>query len=394
MYSVIDGISFIDGTTSHSTKPVISAQAGIQLIKNSCKAGQNKGVDRCAKYYVLLDSRLRGNDGVNRYSRLNSHPPPKKTPRLQSGFTYIGLLILIAIMGVTLAGIGTVWRTTQQRFKENQLLFVGNQFSKAITAYYFNTPGGVPQFPKTLEDLLKDKRYPNTVRYLRKIYADPITGSTKWGLIKGPDGNIVGVYSLSAMAPIKTANFARGNEGFVNKKRYYEWQFGFRSLGLSPLAANAVPGNSTAGNIDPAITISGGTIAGITNPGSTIPGTTLPGNTVGGTQSPGNPGSGNPGATNQVPANVTVADPGAGTQAQPPAEPPPQPPKVNPQVPQRIANYCQLTFNTDASNCSRLAIKFGENSGVTCMASANERYLACMSADPATYMPVLDVQYE
>jgi type II secretory pathway pseudopilin PulG len=328
------------------------------------------------------------NDGNNRKSKLNS-VTPKNPSRKQSGFTYIGLLILIAIMGVTLAGTGTIWRTTQQRFKENQLLFVGNQFSKAITAYYFNSPGGVHQFPKTLEDLLQDKRYPTTVRYLRKIFSDPITGSTKWGLIKGPDGNIVGVYSLSALAPIKTDNFARGNEGLVNKKRYYEWQFGFRSLGISPLAANAVPGNSTAGNIPPTITISGGTIAGLTNPGNTIPG-----NTVAGTQSPGNSGSGNPGATNPVPASVSVADPGTGTQAQPAAEPPPQPPKVNPQVPQRIANYCQLTFNTDVTNCSRLTVKFGENSGVTCMASANERYIVCMNTDPATYMPILDVQYE
>jgi type II secretory pathway pseudopilin PulG len=332
-------------------------------------------------------------DWVNGYSKFNPLPP--KTPhRRQSGFTYIGLLILIAIMGVTLAGTGTIWRTTQQRFKENQLLFVGNQFSKAITAYYLNSPGGVHQFPKTLEDLLQDKRYPTPVRYLRKIFPDPITGSTKWGLIKGADGNIVGVYSLSTLAPIKTANFARGNEGFANKKRYSEWQFGSRSLVLAPLAANAVPGNSTAGNTASGITISGGTIAGIASPGSANPGSTIPSNIVAGTQSPGNPSPGNPGAINPATGNVTPTEAGAGTQAQPPAEPPPQPPKVDPKVPPRAAYYCQLTFHTDVSNCSRLTVKFGENSGVTCMASANERYLVCMNSDPATYMPILDVQYE
>ena len=131
-----------------------------------------------------------------------------------SGFTYIGLLILVAIMGVTLAMIGTFWHTAQQHAREQQLLFIGNQFSSAIYAYYQNPPStgtnpGIKQFPKRLEDLLQDNRQPNTVRYLRKIFADPITGKFQWGLIKGADGGIVGVYSLSKAAPLKTANSAK-----------------------------------------------------------------------------------------------------------------------------------------------------------------------------------------
>ena len=57
-----------------------------------------------------------------------------------AGFTYIGLLILVAIMGVTLAMIGTFWHTDQQRAREQQLLFIGKQFSNAIYAYYENPP--------------------------------------------------------------------------------------------------------------------------------------------------------------------------------------------------------------------------------------------------------------
>jgi len=163
--------------------------------------------------------------------------------RSHSGFTYVGLLILVAIMGVTLAGIGTVWRTAQQRVKEQQLLFIGNQFSMAITAYYLNSPGGALQFPKKLEDLLLDKRYPNTTRYLRKIFADPVTGSTKWGLIKGADGNIVGVHSMSELAPVKLDNFGTGNESLAGKMHYSEWQFTYRSNAYTALAATAAPAN-------------------------------------------------------------------------------------------------------------------------------------------------------
>ena len=142
-------------------------------------------------------------------------------------------------MGVTLAGIGTVWRTTQQRFKENQLLFVGKQFSRAITAYYLNSPGGVQQFPKKLEDLILDKRYPTATRYLRKIFADPVTGNNQWGLIKAADGSIVGVHSLSDLAPIKTDNFGKGFEKFAQKKHYSEWQFTYNTVVVTPPAAPA-----------------------------------------------------------------------------------------------------------------------------------------------------------
>lgn len=293
---------------------------------------------------------------------------PKPTPRNQSGFTYIGLLILIAIMGVTLAGVGTVWRTTQQRFRENQLLFVGNQFSKAITAYYLNSPGGIRQFPKKLEELLQDKRYPNTERYLRKLFADPITGSNEWGLIKAADGSIVGVYSLSELTPIKTDNFARGNEGFANKKHYSEWQFTYRPERYSPIVATAAPANSTAGS---------------TAAGTTILGNAILGNTIPGSPNSGSPATGNTSVTSETPTGV-----------QPLPPPLPLPSKVAPQVTPRVANYCLLTFNTDVVNCLHNADKFGEAAGVTCMASANARYTACMNTDPGVSMPILDIQYQ
>lgn len=160
-----------------------------------------------------------------------------------SGFTYIGLLILIAIMGVTLVITGTLWHTAQQREKEQRLLFVGNQFSRAITAYYQQTFNEIHQFPKRLEDLLLDKRYPNTTRYLRRIFADPFTGTTQWGLIRGADGGIVGVHSLSDAAPFKTDNFGRENESFAKKTHVSDWQFVYRGTVISQPVASAQPAN-------------------------------------------------------------------------------------------------------------------------------------------------------
>jgi len=39
------------------------------------------------------------------------------------------------------------------------------------------------EFPKRLRDLLQDPRYPDTRRYLRRIYRDPMTGEAEWETI-------------------------------------------------------------------------------------------------------------------------------------------------------------------------------------------------------------------
>lgn len=142
-----------------------------------------------------------------------------------AGFTYLGVLFAVALMGAMLAAIATIWHQAQQREKEKQLLFAGKQFRHAITAYYENTPGTAKQFPKKLEDLLEDKRFPFIRRYLRKIYYDPFTNGTDWGLVKGADGGIIGVYSKSDDEPVKKANFGEQFAQFEDKKHYSDWRF-------------------------------------------------------------------------------------------------------------------------------------------------------------------------
>src|SRR5437868_2207669 len=88
------------------------------------------------------------------------------------GFTYLWMMFVIAAMGFGLAAIGEFTSHAQQRDKEVELLFVGNQMRQAIAGYYNNTPGIVKVYPQTLDDLLQDKRYPGIKRYLRRVYID------------------------------------------------------------------------------------------------------------------------------------------------------------------------------------------------------------------------------
>jgi type II secretory pathway pseudopilin PulG len=145
--------------------------------------------------------------------------------KTSGGFTYLALLITLAILGVSLAASVEEWLMVQRREKEKQLLFVGGEFRRAIASYANKSGNPLSRYPFSLEDLLKDPRYPVTQRHLRKIYTDPITGTTDWGLIKGPSGEIYGVYSRSDEAPLKTANFDPANRQFEGREKYSEWIF-------------------------------------------------------------------------------------------------------------------------------------------------------------------------
>src|SRR4030095_17123595 len=102
------------------------------------------------------------------------------TARFETGFTYLGILIAMALFGVALAATGEVWRTAAQREREAELLFIGNQYRQAFMNYYAGTPAGKPRFPRTLEDLVEDSRFPAPRRHLRRVYADPLTGQPAW----------------------------------------------------------------------------------------------------------------------------------------------------------------------------------------------------------------------
>ena len=154
------------------------------------------------------------------------------------GFTYMGLLVVIFIMGAALAGTGVVFHQQARREKEKQLLFVGDQYRRAIGLYYAQTPGGAKQYPKSINDLLGDNRYVVPRRYLRRVYRDPMTNSIDWGLVNAADGGISGVFSLSEKAPIKSANFATKYESFQSAAQYAEWKFVYSPPSSTPVKAS------------------------------------------------------------------------------------------------------------------------------------------------------------
>ena len=141
------------------------------------------------------------------------------------GFTYLGVMLLVTLMGIALAATGQVWHTLQQREREQELLFVGHQFRLALKRYADHTPAKSRRSPLRLEELLLDPRHPGIRRHLRTIYADPVTGKAEWGLITGPGGEIYGVHSLSDGEPLKKHRFELADDNFEDSMKYSDWVF-------------------------------------------------------------------------------------------------------------------------------------------------------------------------
>ena len=82
------------------------------------------------------------------------HPPNKAAH--SRGFTYLGVMFVVALLTLTAALASPVWSTVQKRENERELLFVGRQFQAAIERYARHAGGSAPTYPSRLDDLLRD----------------------------------------------------------------------------------------------------------------------------------------------------------------------------------------------------------------------------------------------
>lgn len=166
--------------------------------------------------------------------------PPARPPRAAAGprgcggFTYLGLMFLVALLGMTAAAASTLWSVEDQRLRERELLFIGRQFQQALQDYRTlplpppeagAAAGGPPSDrPGSLDDLLRDPRVPYVRRHLRRLYVDPFTGRAEWGVVRDAQQRIVAVYSLSTRRPLRRANLGAASVP-DDARSYRDWVF-------------------------------------------------------------------------------------------------------------------------------------------------------------------------
>lgn len=305
-------------------------------------------------------------DGMHR--PLNGMPEAvnRKRPRTQwsqrrasAGFTYLAVLFLLALAGITATATAIVWRIEQQRELEAELLFAGAEFARAIESYRAVAPNAPQPWPRSLEDLVRDPRTPGVRRHLRKVYRDPIRRSTEWGLIRTPEGGIVGVHSLSMRKPIRTVPAA----GLTLREpgSYAGWLFAAR--GAPAIVRDARSGLWMASGPVVAATAAAGAEATATPP------TNPAGAGAGATPAA-------PGATVSTVAPVAPVAPGATTK---------------PDVPAKPRANCSVIARNDRSACAAVTQRFGSTDGDLCLASAIKREAQCTAGEDVTTM--LAVRY-
>jgi len=124
------------------------------------------------------------------------HRMRRAARRRHAGFTYLWVLIAVALLGVGLVALTELWVASGQRTRVAQADWAGEQYARAIGSYVEQSPGAARSFPRRLEDLLEDRRGPTPRRHLRQLYANPLSSDGSWTLLRAGDGGLVGVRLL------------------------------------------------------------------------------------------------------------------------------------------------------------------------------------------------------
>lgn len=152
------------------------------------------------------------------------------------------LLVAIAVMAVVMSALLPVWRTLSVREKEEELVWRGQQYDRAIQLYRKKT--SAPGAPSV--DILISGRF------LRQKYRDPITngefalvGASAAGNAPGVQQPKIGFGQL--IGGVRSKSKARSFRELDGKKTYAEWQFTY--VPWRPGGQPVLPGTQGPGGV-------------------------------------------------------------------------------------------------------------------------------------------------
>lgn len=181
--------------------------------------------------------------------------------RGQSGYALLVVLLLLALVLVALSTAVPRFLTQGQRDKEEELIFRGQQYRRAVGLFYKK----YGRYPRSMDDLLRF----NDRSFLRRAFADPMTPEGKWRTIRvGPGGEFIGsvnrprlmgsspvspppspgrfteapgTYPLAGVASRSPAPSIRVYQG---RSYYYQWEFIYDPTEDARRLSPAPPGNA------------------------------------------------------------------------------------------------------------------------------------------------------
>lgn len=144
----------------------------------------------------------------------------------QNGYSLVIVMIAVLVSGILSGSASSYAAYALKKTKENELLFRGQAYQKAILSYYQAVPVKQRRYPKSLNDLLYDSRFAHR-RHLRYLYTDPMTKGD-WRVLRSKDGGILGVASTYNGKPFKKSFFPVALSHFEKAEKYSDWRFEVR----------------------------------------------------------------------------------------------------------------------------------------------------------------------
>ena len=113
-------------------------------------------------------------EAVQGIRRWMAHTTMNGNGRTEKGYMFASVMVMVVLLGISMGMLAKSWTYQVHRMKENELLFRGNQYARAIRSYYQTHR----RYPYKLEELMQVRP-----RVLRKLYEDPMTSGGEWGMV-------------------------------------------------------------------------------------------------------------------------------------------------------------------------------------------------------------------
>ena len=125
--------------------------------------------------------------------------------RRERGYALLMVIFLGALMLIAVAAVAPNVLTQGKREREEEMIWRGNQYVRAIRAYYRKNG----RFPTSIDDLAEKKQQ---IRFLRQRYPDPMNRADgKWRFIYiGPGGQLIGSLTRTSAIQLQGAPGAPG----------------------------------------------------------------------------------------------------------------------------------------------------------------------------------------
>jgi type II secretory pathway pseudopilin PulG len=121
--------------------------------------------------------------------------------RRQAGFSMAALVIFLTAASILLTISVPSYIMEAKREQEKEMIFRGEEYARAIQKYQRT----LNLLPTSVDDLLSS----NGTRFLRKAYADPVSGEPWRPIVLNPDGTLTGSNIYPTMANVPTTTSVR-----------------------------------------------------------------------------------------------------------------------------------------------------------------------------------------